>query len=233
VALATAQIGVAAPAFSTTDTAVGQVTGAPSATTTSAILKANSSIATKFGASPVFFGVGELGGGYSSDGTSAQSVTSSFTEYVDLTRLSTRKDLVVGFYGGDLVGTGVTGVQLDVGVDGTNVLSKTFATGADAKTWFTNNAVDLGSLVSGAALGADTLSFQAVLTVTSDAANSGFFGGVIVGDPPPAAPAIPAPSQLAQAMAGFGEASGAAIIAHGVQPRHEPLLALPGRGAVA
>ena len=186
VGVAKAGVNGAGAAFLKADEGVAFITGEPSSATTSAVLTANAAIKTAFGASPTFFGVGELGGAYSFGGKNAQVTTSTISETVDLTQLASRQDLVVGFYDGSTVGTGVTGVTFNLFVDGIDVDSKSFATAAAAQTYFTNNAVDLGSLASGSTLVGtnNILTVSAVLTVASDKAASGFYGDIIVGDPP-------------------------------------------------
>jgi hypothetical protein len=178
-------IGGAAILTSTAYQAVAFIEGAPSALSTTAVLTANAAIKTAFGAAPVFFGIGELGGAYSTNGTATQTVTSSFSETVDLTKLTPLQDLVVGFYGGTAVGTGVTGVTFDLYADGVDVIHQTFSDAASAKAYFTNNAVDVGALGVGT-LSSSTLTLKASLSVTSTSAGSGFFGSLIVGDPPAA-----------------------------------------------
>jgi hypothetical protein len=142
--------------------------------------------------------------------------------------------LVVGFYSGALDGTGVTGVQFDLNVDGVDEIKETFTSAAAAKTWFTDNAFNLGSLASGRPLGADTLTLTASLTVDTDTAGSSFSGGLLVGDTPTAAAPHPASGRLAQAMAGFGASSAAAIAsqAQDRSPQH-PLFAVSGRAVPA
>jgi len=178
-------IGGAALANVTGYQAVAIGTGAPSSASTKAVMTANPLIKTAFGTGPVFFAIGELGGAYSVGGTAAsQTAAAEIDETVDLTLLASRTDLVIGFYNGAAFGSGVTGVTFDLYADGTDVLSKSFASAADAQTWFTNNAVDLGSLATDPQIDANTLTLKAVLMVTSTSAGSGFGGDVIIGDPP-------------------------------------------------
>jgi hypothetical protein len=49
-----------------------------------------------------------------------------------------------------------------------------------ATTYFTNHAIDLGSLAA-STYAAGTLSLQVQLEVTTDNGNSGFFGGLLLG----------------------------------------------------
>ena len=203
---------------------VAFVAGAPTAASTTAILGSNPTLATAFGASPVFFAAGELGGGHSSAAGGSQTTTSEIDETADLTQLASRKDLVVGFYGGKAVGTGVTKVTLDIYVNGTDADSQTFATAAAALAYFSDTSVDLGSLATGS-----TLTLREVLTVTTSSSGSGFYGDLLVSDPPPAkgaavSPAIAAPKapaalspettstvsgRFVQAIAAFGASSSA------------------------
>ena len=207
-AKAMAGIGANALALSTTLQGVAFIEGAPSIASANTVLNSNTNIKAAFGSAPVFFGIGELGGAYSTGAAGgSQTVTSSFTETVDLTQLNPLQDLVVGFYKGTAIGTGVTGVTFDLYANGTDVVHQTFATAAAAKTYFTNNAIDLGSLASGP-LSGPTLTLQATLSVTMSAAGSGFYGELILGDPP-AAKTSASPNAFAQVMAGMGSNSGA------------------------
>jgi hypothetical protein len=217
VACAEALIAASAPAFATTGQIMAVAIAAPSATTTNAVLAANSEIKSSFGASPVFFAVAELGGRYSTDGTASQTTTSTMNETIDLTQLKNRQNLVIGLYDGASIGTaGVTGVTFQLYVDGMEEIDQTFATVAAAKTYFTNDAVNLGSLANGQTLGADTLSISATLSITSDAANSGFFGDLIIGDPPAhsatSTTSTAATTRFADAMAGFGAKTGESFL---------------------
>jgi hypothetical protein len=161
-------------------------------------------IKTDFGSSPVFFATAELGGGHSTAATGSQTTSSTINETVDLTQLANKEDLAVGFYGGESLGAGVTQVTFNLYVNGSDVDSQTFSTAAAAKAYFTNNAINLGSLA-----GESSLSVEAQLAVTSTAAGSGFYGEVIIGDPPPSS-AGAAPSQPLAATSGRA-ASGAPI----------------------
>jgi hypothetical protein len=181
-------IAVAAPAFTTASEGVANVTGAPVAADTTAILSANSHISTAFGADPhpVYFAIEELGAGHSSGGGGTSQMTTSTADVtVDLTKLASRHDLIVGLYKGAAVGSGISSVAFDLYADGVDVIHKTGLTAAQAVTLFTNDAIDVGSLASGA-LSGNTLTLHAVLTVVSTGASSGFYGGLLIGDPPAA-----------------------------------------------
>jgi hypothetical protein len=93
--------------------------------------------------------------------------------------------------------------------DGNTLVDQTFNTASAAVTYFTNHAIDLGSLSSGA-LSGNTLSLTITETLTTTATGTSFDGGFLIGDPPPASGgakpnATGAPiDQLAQHMASFG-----------------------------
>jgi hypothetical protein len=122
----------------------------------------------------------------------------------------------------------VTGVTFDLFADNVHLISQTFATAAQAVAYFTNNAIDLGTLVSGP-LSANTLSLSATLTVTATTAGSGFYGDIIVGDPPKTHLMPPTPELMSQAMAGFGASSGGPVAVSAPLSRLEAFtLAAPG-----
>jgi hypothetical protein len=137
-----------------------------------------------FGASPVFFGIGELDGFYSSGGTGTQTITSQFSETIDLTKLAVRQDLVAGFYNGQSTGSGITNITFDLYANGTDIDHQSFSTVTAATAYFTNNGVDMGSLAGSGS----TLSVNAQLKITTTGASS-FDAGILIGDPPSAASA--------------------------------------------
>lgn len=205
--VAIAQFGVAAPAIDVTDQGVANVIGAPTGTNVSAVLAANSNINKAFAVTPSYFGIVELGASFTTAGTLSETTTATVTESVDLNQLATRQDLLVGLYGGTLTGTGVTGVVLTIKANGTTLLSQTFASGAAAQTYFTNHAVDLGSL-NGSLYASGIANLTISLAVTSTSAGSGFFGSLLVGDPPKAATASNTFADWAHQLGATGYHSG-------------------------
>jgi hypothetical protein len=175
--------GNSAFATTTTPEAVAQSVLAPSKSSTAVknVLDAagNTAIKGAFSAAQAFYGVGELGVAHASGGTDSETNTSQLSLTLQQSEIPAGHDLVVGFYGGDLVGSGVTQVILAIDANGTS-MSQTF-TAAQAVAAFTDNPLSLGAL---AASGAYDLSIQ--LTVTTDAAGSGFYGGFIIGNDVPA-----------------------------------------------
>ncbi|HEV2364755.1 MAG TPA: hypothetical protein VGS12_11230, partial [Caulobacteraceae bacterium] len=210
---AKSQIGVATFAPASSGAGVANVTGAPQAADTDAVLNApqNASIKTAFGASPTFFSLAEMGGGYTSGGSGSQTVTSVVDLTIDLTKLASRADLVIGFHDPITVGSGFSSLTFTLVGDGQTLISQTFTTLAAAQTYFSDHALDLGSLASGA-LSNNTLGLQATLTLTETSAGAGFYVQAIVGDPPGAAAGGPA--RFLEAMA----STGAAAMAHASAP---------------
>jgi hypothetical protein len=176
---AEALMGATAPQFISAGQAVAYATGAPLAANTSAVLASNPSFNGQMGGtSASFLALGEVGGGYSAAGTTSETSTSQVEIRAALNSTDLRKDLWVGVYGGTNVGTGVTGVTLDINANGVDK-STTFTSGTAAATFFKNNPIDLGSL-SGSAFASGSLDLRITLSTTTTSAGSGFFGGFIV-----------------------------------------------------
>jgi hypothetical protein len=183
---AQAQFGQAVPVANLAIQGVADVTGAPLAGDVATVLGANSAIAAAFASSPVFFAIGELAARYDATGTGTETTTSTIATNVDLTQMATLGDLIIGFYGGGTSGSGVTSVVLSISANGSQLFDKTF-TQAQAMAFFTNNAIDFGSL-AGALFANSVADITVSLTVTSSTAGSNFHGNVLIGDPPSAAP---------------------------------------------
>ena len=89
--------------------------------------------------------------------------------------------------------------------DGATLVSKTFSSVAAATAYFTNNALDLGSLASGP-LSGNTLSLTITTSITMTHSGQGFDAGYLIGDPPSSGSG--SVSQFASALAGFGAGAG-------------------------
>ncbi len=201
-------IGAPAQPFESQGQAVALETAAPDAASTTAVLAANANIKTAFGASPEFFAIDELGGAYAkSGGTAPQTTTETVNLTVDLTQLASRQNLVAGFYNATELGAGFTSLTFTLTGDGTSLVNKTFTTLASAQAFFSDTAMSLGSLSTGA-LGGNILTLVATFSITTDAAGSGFYAQMILGDPPGAAPGASSRQQFVHAMAGLGKAAG-------------------------
>jgi hypothetical protein len=193
---------IAAPAL-VADEAVAQITAEPRTADVHTINTSNPNIKAAFttGKTPTYFGVAELGGAYSTSGSGSETETSSVHMTVDLTKMASLHDLIIGFYSGTAAGAGFTSMSLDLKINGTDHINN-FATVADANTFFQNHAVDYGALTG------TSLQLDISLAITETAAG-GYDFGMLIGDPPPALagaqPHAGAPiNQLAQAMTSFG-----------------------------
>jgi hypothetical protein len=179
-----ATIGQAASASDTLSQGVALISGAPTAANVTSILTANSNIAAAFNTkTPSYFAVAEVGGRYTTAGSGVETTHSSLDLSVDLTRLAVKHDLLVGLYGGQGFGTGVTNITLDISANGTSLLHQSFASAGAAVTYFTNHAVDLGSLTA-PLYASGTANIHVALDVTSNSAGSGFYANLLIGDPP-------------------------------------------------
>jgi hypothetical protein len=205
--LAWAAIGqgtISAPAF-VTDQSEAQITAEPATTDVNTILNANAAIKTAFttGKTPTYFGIGELGGAYSTSGSGSKTENASIQMTIDLTKFSPLHDLIIGFYSGTAFGKVATdpafNLSLDVNINGTDHISS-FTTVAAANAFFQNNAHDYG------ALSGTSLQLDISLSITESAAG-GYDFGMLIGDPP-AASDVAAHHNLAAAMATFGSNSG-------------------------
>ena len=183
-AVANTSIGVAITAMDTTSQSVSHIAGNPTNANVTAILAANSNIQAAFAtASPSYFGIGELGARHSSISPSTETTSQSFNLVVDLNQLAVKEHLLIGFYGGQSFGTGVSSVTLTISANGTTLINQTFGSASAAVTYFTNHAVDLGTLTA-PLYSSNTLNLTANLTVTTSSVGSGFYGNLLIGDPP-------------------------------------------------
>ncbi len=190
--------------FHSTGQAVAELTTDPLSASTTAVLGANPNIATAFGASPSFFAIGELGASYAeSGGSGSQTVISKFKFDVNLTNLASLQDLVVGFYNPVATGPAFSSLVFTLTGDGQTLVAQTFTTVAAAEAFFTDDAMDLGSLATGP-LSGGTLLLKATFSLTTTSPGSGFYGQLIIGDPPPA-------SHFAQLAAALGSTSAGAV----------------------
>ena len=178
-AAAFVEYGGAVPAFTTANVAVAQGSGLPTTAAVNAVLNANPNIKAGFGPKQTYFGIAEIGGGHASTGTDSQTTFSEFYVAVNTAALAKAGDLKIGFYGGQAIGNGVTGVTVNVTENGNALLPPTsFTSGAAAAAFFNDNAIDLGAIAKGV-----VLDLAVTISVTSDVAGSGFYGNFILGDP--------------------------------------------------
>ena len=143
---------------------------------TSAVTSQNGNIATAFGSAPTYLELAELGGRHDTGGTATDSITEKLILTVDPTLMPAAQDLIVGLYNPTVLGTG--SATFNVSVDGTSAVSQNFSTLSAASSYFTNHAVDLGSVASFAAAGPITVG---ITLQESTATGSGLFAGLLIG----------------------------------------------------
>jgi hypothetical protein len=181
---AIANIGGKAPPSASRDQSVAFVIGAPGAHGVERELKPDVNITKDFGPSPLFLGVGELGGGFGEHSLEMQDRID-----LNLADVKTREPLYLGLFKGSASTSGVTGVTLSVKGNGVDILkTESFGSGQAAADGFTDQVFDIATL-SGHSTGALDLTVN--LTVDTNKA-SGFFTGdfILFGGSPSAASAL-------------------------------------------
>jgi hypothetical protein len=231
-AVGTAQAGYAAalPTFCTSGVSVSYATAAPAAAVSAAVLAANPNMASALGGATTVFALGELGGGHASSGLDAETSTSSAILTLNLLSLTGQGELALGLYQGEAVGAGVTGVTLVVSSGKQTWVDQSFGSVADAQAYFTDPApLDLRAVGPKLPLQPVTVS----LTVTTDAAGSGFYGDFLLAFVPDQT-ASASPAGFAQAMAAVAPSAAAATngASHAVQ-QSRLSLAAPRASSVA
>jgi hypothetical protein len=213
-----AAIGATSAAFdSSGKQSIAQITGDPTADDVNAIFNggANAGMYDIFhaGKTPTYFGIGELGGAYSTNNAGTETETSSIDMTVDLTKFSPLHDLLIGFYSGTVTGTGSIrtdpsfSMTLYVNVNGRDH-TQTYPTIFAANTSLIGQVYDYG------ALSGSTLQLDVSLSITESAAagaGGGYDFGMLIGDPPPASDAAAHHNMVAAISslgAGDGDSSG-------------------------
>ena len=199
--------------------AIALITAEPMSGDVNTILNGNANIKSAFTTNntPTYFGIGGLGGAYSTNGSGSETETSSVHMTVDLTKVSPLHDLLIGFYNGSATGAGFSSMTLDVKVNGTDHITN-FANVTDGNNFFQNHAVDYG------ALSGTSLQLDISLSITESAAG-GYDFGMLIGDPPPQHSV----AALGHATASFTQGSGANVGASAFTQHDNasPLLATP------
>jgi hypothetical protein len=137
-------------------------------------LAANSNIQSAFGCSGVFLAMGEIGGHNSTLSSGSQTSTDSISLQFDPTQ-QPPGELEIGLFNGQGQGTSFSTMTFKIVANGVTVLNQTFFSSADATAFFTNHAIDLGSLAS---------QITITETITTTTANSGWYGGFLLGEVP-------------------------------------------------
>jgi hypothetical protein len=161
-------------------------------------LAGNSNLDAELGTAQArVFGYG-VQGGYEISGAGTQTHQDSIDWTVNLTGL--QGHLILGLLGNQALSTGFSSLQFSVDVDGAQVLDKDFTSLASAESYFSDQALDLGTVSDSAA----NLTVSVNFDLTSTASQSGFAEDFVIGTTARnGPPGITAP---ATATVGVGEA---------------------------
>jgi hypothetical protein len=90
------------------------------------ILNANAAIKMAFTTTPTYFGIGELGGAYSTSGSGSETENASIQ--MTIAKVSPLHHLLIGFHNGTALGNVATdpafNLSLDVNINGTDQISR-------------------------------------------------------------------------------------------------------------
>jgi hypothetical protein len=157
------------------------VTGLPNASSYSSELSANSNVNAKLGAAgALVLGAGSQGSFYNGTGSQTYKTSTSFT--LNASKLS--GSLIAGFTGFTSEGSGFSTMTLTITVGGTQVVAQTFTTLAAADAYFSNDAINLGTVPNSSSL---TVVFSLSMTETTAGSGFGeqFLLGTTAGNGPP------------------------------------------------
>ena len=110
-----------------------------------------------------------------------------------------------------MAGSGFTDLTFDISAQGNSIYSKDFTTVADAQAFFDDQVLNLGPISALDPGSTGVLDLDISMQITSSNQGSGFFAGMLVGDPPPAQSSAPlvgtsGPDTFTLAS-GFGDAT--------------------------
>ncbi len=172
------------------ENAYGFATGLPSASFINGVLSTNSNINAKLGTAPAtVLGTGAEGAFAETNTTGAQEYISSADWTINATGLTGH--LIAGLFGFQAFTTGFTSLEFSAVVGGSTVFDQTFATLASAETFFTNDALDLGTFAASSALAVD-LNFDLKTSTSGTGFGGEFLLGTTGGNGPPVI-AVPGP----------------------------------------
>ena len=233
-AVARTEMSAIADAYSTTQTGVAFLTGLPSGSSTAPVFSGNAAIASAFGASPAVWAMGEFGGQRSGSVSGLQTIDDFLNVTLDASKLPASGNLEIGFFDPTVLGSGFKSLTLTIsgnnGSADVTLFTQTFTTVASAESFFGDHAISLGALSSLPRAGGEVQLFIHV-DIQTDAAGEGFYGQVILGDPPSATGHA---SRFAQHMAGLAASAGGSpgAVATAAATR-EPMLAIARMAAFA
>ena len=150
---ALAETGIVGSAFANPSSSqtTANLMGSPNTASTSPVLANNTNIANAFGSAPTFFGSAASGGAYSGSAAGTHADRDEHGQPHRRPHATQRRARPhPRFYSPTSSGNGFQNLNLNVVENGTSVLTQSFNSLSAASAYFTNDAVDLGSLAASA-----------------------------------------------------------------------------------
>lgn len=161
------------------DQTLAVLTGAPAAGDVMSLIGSSSAVSGAFADRPTFIGLGQLETqhSYGADSLSETSTTSAVLQ-ADPTQIASPGDLILGLFAPAVAyGANISDVHLTVIAGSLPGIDVDFSNAADAQAYFSDHAIDLGSL------GGTTTSLhiEIALSVTATGSGSGFTSNFVLG----------------------------------------------------
>ena len=177
-ARASTTIGGAVASYRADTQAIATATALPQSSDTGKVTSSNAHLAAAFGGSAHYLAEGELGALHDSNGTHNETMTAQLQLSVDASQLSGSDDLIIGLFNPKGIAS-VMSVVFDVSANGTSLLHQSFNSATAARSYFTDHALDLGTVSSLSSGGPIGLSVS--LQETTSASGTGVFTGLLIG----------------------------------------------------
>jgi hypothetical protein len=189
--------------------AVGGIIAAPDAAQIASFMADVPNIASGFQNATSYFAIAEVAGRHSGGSAGLQTASVSIDFSLDLDALDVQGDLLIGFNG---FGTGFTSLAFTITADGNLLENESWTDLGDALAFFNDRYRDDYGPV--AALDSDSddnlIDFQITFEIVTETANEGFWGDIIIGDPPPQ----PSPADAWEMATAMAEHMGTPVESH-------------------
>jgi hypothetical protein len=167
--------------------AVAFGTALPSNNIINTLLNQNPAVLSTFNGGSTVLGYGVLGGAATSN-SDYGTYNSSLSYNLDIKNLSNSLHLTLGLLGSSFTGTDFSNMEFSIYNQSQQLFDKTFGSAAQAKSFFSNNVLDLGSLGSIASGGSGlNLTFNYNITAANNSASyfNFIYGTPTTSSPPP------------------------------------------------
>jgi hypothetical protein len=154
-------------------------------------LNKSPAVLSTFNGSSTVLGYGVLGGAASSS-SDYGTFNSSLNYNLDIKNLSNSLHLIVGLLGSSFTGVDFSNLEFSSYNQSQQLFDKTFGSAARAKSFFSNNVLDLGSFASiGSGISGLNLAFNYNMTAANNSASYfNFIYGTPTTSPPPPPPTL-------------------------------------------